>query len=105
MVILEKLAEIAKGIGKVIKVPEDKIQHAVAGGMIGAAVMCGTGLTNPELSMIVVTLVGVGKEIYDLISNKMAKKKVHDVDVFDTIATVIGGALIVGLLAALKTLL
>lgn len=104
MAIFDKLTEIAGKVAKVIRMPVDKLEHAIAGALIGVVGMLLTGSKQVVPVLIIVLIVGIGKEVYDHIANLKAGKKVHDVDVYDTIATVLGGALAVGLMAIFNSL-
>lgn len=65
---------------------KDKIQHFLAGFIISAII----GLFNSIFGLILAILAGISKEIYDYISNKYYSGK-HTVDLYDCLATVLGG--------------
>ena len=67
-------------------ITKDKIQHFLAGFIISAII----GLFNSLLGLILAILAGVGKEVYDYISNRYYQCK-HTVDLYDCLATVLGG--------------
>ena len=67
-------------------ITKDKIQHFLAGFIISTII----GLFNSIFGLILAILAGIGKEIYDYLSNKYFNGK-HDVSWYDFIATSLGG--------------
>ena len=67
-------------------ITKDKIQHFLAGFIISAII----GLFNSIFGLILAILAGVGKEVYDYVSNRYYQGK-HTVDLYDCLATVLGG--------------
>jgi len=71
----------------------------LAGALVGFTAFLFLPIT---LSVLAVVSVGVGKEMYDFIMNKISKKKVHDVEVMDAIATIVGGIIPIIIMNLLK---
>ena len=68
------------------KIGVDKYKHFVVGVMIAASCLWALGIW----SMVLVALVGIGKEIYD------SRAVGHVADWKDAFATILGGAVTVG---------
>lgn len=83
---------------------QDKIYHLVAGAVIATVSYL---LFSVLVSVLLVLAAAVGKEIYDYVVNQIAEKKFlpppHSVDIFDAIATVVGGFLSLVVIAVLTT--
>jgi hypothetical protein len=65
------------------KLPHDKALHFIVGVLIYAA----AHFVSPVVGMIAVTVAAVGKEVYDY-----ANRDKHTPDLWDAVATVLGGA-------------
>ena len=65
------------------RVPADKQMHAISGAILGMALYPVIGIDFGLQTIIVIAL---GKEVYDYYN-----QDVHTPDIWDTIATVIGG--------------
>ncbi len=65
------------------KLPHDKALHVIAG-VLAYAVF---HFVSPVVGMIAVTVAAVGKEVYDY-----ANRDKHTPDLWDAVATVLGGA-------------
>ena len=81
------------------KPPYDKCLHFIYGAIIFCVGYLGTFAWFPwplEASMALVALFAVGKELVDRWSNLQAIKRgvipTHGVEVMDTVATILGGA-------------
>ena len=68
-----------------IYVPEDKQMHFLSGAILAIAILLVTG--SPSVSFVSVSLVACLKEVYDLLH-----KDKHTPDVWDWVATSLGGA-------------
>jgi hypothetical protein len=73
-------------------IPVDKLMHFVAGAMVAFPFwFFGYGL----LGMLAAAAVGVGKEVYDTLSNlrneALGLKQAHTVEWLDAVATAVGG--------------
>ncbi len=68
-----------------INIPIDKQLHVGVGLLIGLVLGC-----RPITAIIVVVLAGIGKELYDYISNLYLGGS-HSVEVLDAVATIVGG--------------
>lgn len=69
----------------------DKLLHAIAGGLIAAFFMPVVGVTWAAL---LVVLAGVGKEVFDYFRHGKP-------DVLDALATFVGGGFVIGLMGVL----
>lgn len=65
------------------KLPHDKALHFIVGVLIYAA----AHFVSPVVGMAAVAVAAVGKEVYDY-----ANRDKHTPDVWDAVATVLGGA-------------
>ncbi len=70
---------------KFAKIPQDKLLHCLGGVVIFAALHL---LIMPWLSLVVIALAAVLKEFYD-----WRNPSAHTADVWDIVATLIGGLL------------
>ena len=64
-------------------IPADKVAHFAAGVVLFALFV---HIINPINSLLVVSAIGVGKEIYD-----NQNKDKHSVELLDALATILGG--------------
>ena len=64
-------------------IPHDKCLHALGGALISAGCMI---FTTPVTAMLVVTIIGAAKEVWDY-------KHIdsHTPDIYDWVATILGG--------------
>jgi len=76
---------------KALLMAKDKQMHAAVGLVLGLLL----GL-QVLLALVAVIVVAVGKELFDLLSNKMAGKKMHSVELMDAVATIVGGLVGIG---------
>ena len=75
-------------------IPADKQQHFISGVVLATAILLVTG--SPSVSFVSVSLVACLKEVYDLLH-----KDKHTPDVWDWVATSLGGAFGIILILAL----
>ena len=68
------------------KIPEDKQKHIAVGVLLGLALGA-----HFLIAVVVILIAALGKEAYDYIYN-MFISDVHDVDLYDSLATIGGGA-------------
>lgn len=66
-------------------VPLDKFMHGLSGAILATAILLVTG--SPSVSFVSVSLMACLKEVYDLLH-----KDKHTPDVWDWVATSLGGA-------------
>lgn len=76
------------------KIPTDKQSHLTLGLLLGLAF----GSRIP-LAITVVLVAAIGKEVYDYVYNKVTKTQTHGVEVLDSVATAVGGAIGIGVVA------
>ena len=72
-------------LSKLNSIPSDKVYHFAGGAIVFAATVAFIGA---KYALALVIIVGVLKEIYDAIN-----KDKHTADIWDAIATALGGAL------------
>ena len=75
-------------------IPADKQMHFLSGAILATAILLVTG--SPSVSFVSVSLVACLKEVYDLLH-----KNKHTPDVWDWVATSLGGAFGIILILAL----
>lgn len=76
--------------------PADKAQHMLAGVVISllSAVPCLLLHLSPlPICLTITALFGLGKEVLDYYENRRSPAPLHDVDLKDALATLLGGAL------------
>lgn len=86
-------------VANVTKIPGDKLLHCAAGALIAGIALAVTHGANAMEVLFLVLLAGVAKECYDGLANVITGKDVHTVDLFDILATFIGGVIVVGVLS------
>lgn len=89
--------DVVNFVANVTHLQADKVKHGLVGAVVAGAALLGTGNKEHAKVMVGVLALGVAKEVYDAVANELAGKDVHDVDLFDILATVIGGAIVVGI--------
>lgn len=87
-------------------IPQDKANHAIYGALTSLVVQAGLlvtgahtlGFRHKDVAFAAVIVVALGKEIYDKYMNRQAAKAglppPHNVEWWDFLATVLGGAAI-----------
>ena len=101
-IIETSLAYLSDKLSKLnfLPIPADKFTHGLAGFTIAILLT----LYSVPLALLAVLVVGVGKELYDYVMNRLSGKHKHDVDAHDILATVIGGVLGIGVMSLLLKL-
>lgn len=64
-------------------IPADKVMHFASGVILFASIQW----ISVPLACAAVVLAGLGKELYD-----MTRKDIHTPDIWDAVATILGGA-------------
>ena len=98
---MNKIIEVMnKGVDKSMellhKIPEDKRTHLTVGLLLGAVLG-----QHVVLASCVIVGAAVGKEAFDYLSNKFAGGN-HDVSIMDAVATVVGGAVGIGMVQLIE---
>jgi hypothetical protein len=91
---------VNKGVDKAVelahKIPEDKRTHLAVGLLIGAVFG-----QHVVLASCVIVAAALGKEVFDYLSNKFAGGN-HDVSTMDCVATIVGGAVGIGMVKLME---
>lgn len=71
-----------------INIPEDKKAHLNLGLLIGLALGA-----VPQIAIIAILTIGIGKEVYDYLYNRITGTQKHGVELLDALYTIGGGVL------------